>query len=88
MTYIFSYRKPTRTPYLVRRPWWNLWGRDKIEYKELETGYVHNDVSEDESQMLQNDKTAARLIQRLIPGMWMVQLEAAAFASSYIATKP
>ena len=35
--YLFSYNTVVRTPVVVRRKWWNLFGKDKVEFVEHST---------------------------------------------------
>lgn len=94
-TYIFSCYMNRPHPALKRRPWWNLFGRDRIVMQDRQTRIVIHGIPEDEAQILMDAPASAawRLFIRLLGGpVWMVQLEEASTdgvqyaTSQYVAT--
>ena len=52
MSYLFSCFIKRPQARLVRRPWWNLWGRDSITYVEVWERIHIRDLSGDETSVL------------------------------------
>lgn len=86
MKYIFSYCKKVKVPVLVRRPWWNLVGRDTIKMREQLHRHVIADIPETEAKLLIGDSATMRLICKVLGEIQMVQLESTPEAGDYIAT--
>ncbi len=93
MSYTFSYCVKVSTPYLKRRPWWNLWGRDSIETKETWQRMVVNDLSKAEADILISassghfsDPYGALLLRVMGKNPNMIQLEHGATSSQCVAT--
>ena len=86
-TYILSFRHKALLPSLKRRPWWNLFGRDKIEWAEGWQHKVAYGITESEAQLLIHKKmpptTGMLLVSRLFKDVCMMQLENAS-----VTTKP
>jgi hypothetical protein len=53
-TYTFSYINTINVPKLVRRPWWNLFGQDHIEYVEQTQRKLLFGLSEYEREIVQS----------------------------------
>ena len=60
MNYIFSYYKKVKVPVLIRRPWWNLFGRDALEMREQLQRQCFADIPKDEADLLIGDKPSLR----------------------------
>ena len=50
--YSFSYNVGVRTPVVVRRKWWNLFGKDKVEFVEHSTRKRVTDITRAEADIL------------------------------------
>ena len=50
--YVLSYTVDALKPKLVRRPWWNIFGRDSIVMERVPTRITHLNVNEYEASIL------------------------------------
>ncbi len=89
--YTFSYYSPTLEPTLVRRPWWNLFGKDSIKMVERSTRYTICGIPECEAQLIVSasneywNNPIGRLLLRVIDKpVAMVQLEQVHATSPYV----
>lgn len=93
-TYTLSYLHKIRTPILVRRPWWNLFGKDRIEFVENWNRRVIPDLTKAEADILIHatycywNLPIATLILKLLgePTLDRMQLEGTTKASANIPT--
>lgn len=93
--YVFSWYCTELAPVLVRRPWWNLWGRDRIELREQQTRKMLCGLPADEATVIRNassrwhSNATGRLLTRMMGQKpEMAQLEADRPATAYVATGP
>lgn len=88
-SYIFSYHVPKEIPVLVRRPWWNFWGRDSIELKSL-LMYQYHAMSKEEGEFLESTlntpSAASRVLMALAGKPSHIQLECVEQPTQYIPT--
>jgi hypothetical protein len=92
VTYVFSYYARVRTPVLVRRPWWNLFGKDRIEFVEHRNRKSRHDLTEAEAKLIMDasanywNTPAGSLLIKLLdePSMHGIQLAHGATASEYV----
>lgn len=94
-TYVFSYHTQHQQAILKRRPWWNFWGRDSIEYVKVWTRKTHSGVSQTEADLLTKasdnywNNSLGQLITRLLDEPYNVQLEVDQNqTSNYVSTGP
>ena len=79
--YIFSYYSSHQVPVLKRRPWWNLWGKDRIVMEDAWARHNFHGIPKDEADLIINasrgrwQTPGGRLIVRLIGPVSQVQLE-------------
>lgn len=88
--YSFSYNVGVRTPVVVRRKWWNLFGKDKVEFVEHSTRKRVTDITRAEADILigtlRHGPTIS-LIEKIISPSSYWQLEELFVATSpYIST--
>ena len=88
--YSFSYNVGVRTPVVVRRKWWNLFGKDKVEFVEHSTRKRVTDITMAEADILigplRHGPTIS-LIEKIIGPSSYWQLEELFVATSpYIST--
>ena len=50
--YLFSYNTGVRTPVVIRRKWWNLFGKDSVEFVEHSTRKCVNNLTSAEADIL------------------------------------
>lgn len=78
--FVFSYYRKVAQPFLVRRPWWNIFGRDRIESRQVWQRVCLADLQQDEADILIANGPAAtsavgRLVHRLMGESYSVQVE-------------
>lgn len=88
--YSFSYNVGVRTPVIVRRKWWNLFGKDKVEFVEHSTRKCVNNLTSAEADILvgtlRHGPTVS-LINRIIGPSSYWQVEEGSIATSpYVST--
>ena len=92
-SYVFSWHTKQQTSVLVRRPWWNLFGKDRIEYVEVDVLKVIYDLPADVATVIKQlsdqnwNHPAGKLLMRLMDdkgALYNVQLGQLTQASSYI----
>ncbi len=90
--YTLSWYTIEKVPMLVRRPWWNIFGRDRIEFIDKWVRKVHHRIPEDEALILIEHigqyklHPMTYLIHRLMgKSLNSIQLEVSGEASEYIA---
>ena len=88
--YLFSYNTGVRTPVVVRRKWWNLFGKDKVEFVEHSMQKRVTDITRAEADILigtlRHGPTIS-LIEKIIGPSSYWQLEELSVATSpYIST--
>lgn len=84
-TYTLSYYRPTRTARLVRRPWWNLFGRDRVELVDSHERVAVWGINKRGAELLQTTD-ASDILGIAVPGIKMLQLESGAPATAYVPT--
>lgn len=94
-TYTFSYLKKTPHTYLVRRPWWNLWGRDSLETEYRWTRHSHNGLSKAEADILigasqdyWHSPMSTLLLRMMGNEVWMVQVEESSGSNPSTTSEP
>lgn len=89
-TYKFSYHIKRLVPHIKRRPWWNLFGKDSIEYKEQWVRTAVSGLTKEEGELLivascnYWKEPLGVLLLRLIGVMHNVQLEVDKPTNPYI----
>lgn len=88
--YSFSYNVGVRTPVVVRRKWWNLFGKDKVQFVEHSTRKCVTNLTKAEADILAGTMRhgpTVSLIQKIIGPSSYWQLEEGSVATSpYIST--
>lgn len=51
-SYVFSYYKPEKIPVLVRRPWYNIFGKDSIKFRFSNTRECIDNITKAEADMI------------------------------------
>lgn len=91
-TYLFSFFSKRAVPVLVRRAWWKVFGRDRIELAQREERTVLAGLSAEEATVIRDLardwlSPGGRVLTRLMgQAPSKVQLELGALSSSYVAT--
>lgn len=89
-TYSFSYNVGVRTPVVVRRKWWNLFGKDHVEFVEHSTRKCVTDLTKAEVDILvgtMRHGPTISLIHKIIgpSSYWQVE-EGNVVTSPYVST--
>ena len=89
-TYAFSYNVGVRTPVVVRRKWWSLFGKDHVEFVEHSTRKCVTDLTKAEADILVGTMRLGptiSLIHKIIgpSSYWQVE-EGNVATSPYIST--
>lgn len=91
-TYAFSYNVGVRTPVVVRRKWWNLFGKDHVEFVEHSTRKCVADLTRIEADILVGSLRhgpTISLINKIIgPSCYWQVEDVSAAASTYVSTTP
>ena len=88
--YLFSYNTGVRTPVVIRRKWWNLFGKDSVEFVEHSTRKCVNNLTSAEADILvgtlRHGPTIS-LIEKIIgpSSYWQVE-EGNVATSPYVST--
>lgn len=88
--YTFSYYTKRPVPHIKRRPWWNLFGTDSIEYKEQWERVEISRLTEDEGRLLLEassnywDVPLGTLLLRILGLVYQAQLEVDGPSKSYV----
>ncbi len=93
-TYTLSYYTKIKTPVLIRRSWWNLFGKDRIEMVEQWNLRIITDLSKIEADLLLSISTTnwnsalGKLLLRFMGNnpLLMVLLEDNTVTNKYIPT--
>lgn len=84
--YTFSYYVMQVEPKLVRRPWWKVFGRDRIVMEQNLTRKSVAPLSASEAALLQRGDVALLIQKVLLPEAHSFQLEQSGPVSSYVST--
>jgi hypothetical protein len=92
-TYCFSFYVDSTEPRLVRRPWWNVFGRDRLEIVPVKKRVVISDLNVAEADILKNvfNNQGSLSLQYLLVRLMGrnpedIQLEVGRPATEYIPT--
>lgn len=90
-SYVFSYYKPEKIPVLVRRPWYNIFGKDSIKFRFSNTRECIDNITKAEADMVAGPYPNALVISLITKILkestyWQLERENIA-APTYIITK-